>query len=138
MLAIVYADPYILQRKPGDGAIFQDALNTLFHRRNKLRRNHSAYDLVDEFKPHTTRKGLNLKKDFAKLTCTTGLFLMTTVALRSFADRLPIRNRRCTRAYFKTVLFRHPLNRDTQVQFTGTSQYRLVCNRIPFNPKARV
>ncbi len=138
VLTIEYADPYILQREPGDGATFQNTLNTFFHRRNILRGYDPTHNLVDEFKTPTTGKGLNLKKDFTELTCPTGLFLMTTVALGGFADRLPVRNRRYARAHLKTVLFRHPLNRYTEMQFTGTPQDRLVCNRISLNSKAGV
>ena len=138
MLAIVDTDPDVLQGKPGDGTIFQNALNTLFHRGDKLRGNDPAHDLVDEFKAHATGKRFNLKKHFTELACTAGLFLMTAVTLRGFADRLPVRNRRRARAHLKTVLLRHPLDRDAQMQFAGASQHRFVCHRVPLNSKTGV
>src|SRR4051794_8444620 len=107
VLAVVYDDAHVLHRKSCERSHGEHFAHAFFHRRNELRRNRAALDLIDELETFAARERLDLEKHFAELAGAAALFLVAVMAFGARSDGLSIRNARRLGAHIDAILFLH-------------------------------
>ena len=114
--AVVENHPQAGDREADDLALLHAGPEALLHRRDVLRGNRPAADLVEELELAGLVR-LQVTCDAAVLPRTAGLLLVGVVELDSLADGLAESHLRLSGLYLGLVLALHALDVDLQVQF---------------------